>query len=265
MKTQIKKYIIYPVVGLMLLACDNKDSENQDLPDGNDWDIEIPTSAHKPGIGNTEGLPEGNSWQLPNGIELVDRARKPFDPNLALLYGSLNTFYADVNLVNHQEDTITVEIPSGLIFLYKREGRTQDGLLTSTIQVKVPPTFVGVINDTTTVYVGLGCLNYSKAFPWEENQEEDTKDYPIGKDMYKPGVVTTDENLLRLLEILRDYPKLALTQHYNPQEIFDDGYIVPEWQEIYATIQNALWQITDGPGLTRKDYNELLQALESYR
>lgn len=262
----MKNYIKYALIALVMIACDeSKDSENLDPSDGNDWDIVISSSANNPGIGNSEGVPEGDLWQLPNGIELVDRPHKPFDPNIGLLYGSLNTFYADVNFVNHLEDTLSVEIPSGLIFIFKHEGRTQDGILTSNLKVKVPPTFANAILDTTTIYVGLGCLNYSKAFPWEENQEEDTKDYPIGKDMYQPRMITSDDNLKRLLEVLWDYPKLSLKQHYNPQEIFDEDYEVPQWQEIYAQIQNALWKITDGPGLTRKEYRELLQALEPYK
>ncbi|MDN3725332.1 hypothetical protein QRD02_13170 [Aequorivita sp. SDUM287046] len=259
------RIIKYSLIALALVGCDKNDDDKREPLDGNDWDIVIPTSSNKPGIGNTEGLPIGTPWHPPQGIELVDRPNKPFDSNTELLYGSLNTFYADVNFVNHTEDTLSVEIPSGLIFIFKHEGRTQDGLLTSPLKVKVPPTFSAIIRDTTTIYVGLGCLNYTKAFPWEENQEEDTKDYPIGKDMYKPYVVTTDENLLRLLDIVGDFPNLALTEHYNPQEMFDDNYEVPKWQEIYAIIQNALWQITDGPGLLLKDYRELLEALEPYR
>src|SRR5690606_14141584 len=159
---------------------------------------------------------------------------------LRFLYGSLNTFYADINFVNHLNDTITLEVPSGLIFLFKHEGQTQNGILTSTVNIKVPPTYTDVLTDTTTVYIGLGCLNLSKAFPWEENQQPDTQNYPIGKDMYTPSIVTTDTNIVQFLDILKDYPMLSLTKHYNPQEMFEEDYVTPEWRVIYTLIQGVL-------------------------
>lgn len=265
----MKKFIGYALIGLTLAGCGKEgDPSLQDpLAEGNDWDIVIPSSADRPGIGNTDGLPVGVPWELPEGIESVERPDKPFDPDLGLLYGSLNTFYADINFINNRNVTVTVEIPGGLICLFKHEGRTQNGILTSTVRVQVPPTYAdgSTPADTTTVYLGLGCLNYSMAFPWEENQQWDTKDYPIGKDMYESSVVTSDPNLLKLLDLLKDYPKLRLTQHYNPQELFDEAYETPEWRVIYTLIQGALWEITDGSGLTRKDYRELVEALEPYR
>lgn len=265
----MKNLIVYALLGFLLTSCEEVGvSQLPDpLTEGNDWDIIIPSSKDHPGIGNTEGLPEGTLWQLPEGIELVDRPNKPFDPDLGLLYGSLNTFYADISFVNRLKDTISVELPGGLVCLFKHEGRTQNGLLTSTVRVKVPPTHTGdnIPADTTTVYLGLGCLNYSMAFPWEENQQWDTKDYPIGKGMYEPSVIITDQNIKKLLDLLKSYPKLSLSQHYNPQEMFDEDYETPEWRIIYTLIQEALWNITDGQGLIRKDYLDLLDALKPYK
>lgn len=255
---------------LLLFAACGKGS-GTGLPDpaeeGNDWDIVIPSSRNQPGIGNTDGLPAMTPWMLPEGIELVSRPDKPFDPDLGLLHGSLNTFYADVHFVNKLNVTVRVEIPGGLICLFRHEGRTQNGLLTSTVRIEVPPTYVNISTpaDTTTIYLGLGCLNYSMAFPWEENQQWDTRDYPIGKDMYEPVGIIVDPNISKLLDLLGRYQGLRLTQHYNPHDMFEPGYQTPEWQVIYSMIQNALWAITDGPGLTRKEYRELMEALEPYR
>ncbi|SEL52948.1 hypothetical protein [Parapedobacter koreensis] len=259
----------YMMVLLLLAGCGKGGVSGlpDPLEEGNDWDIVIPSSKDEPGIGNTDGVPAGAPWQLPEGIEVVARPDKPFDPDLALLHGSLNTFYTDVNFINRLNVAVTVEVPGGLICLFKQEGRTQHGILTSTVRIQVPPTYadVGTLADTTTVYLGLGCLNHSMAFPWEENQQWDTQDYPIGKDMYEPSVVNTDPNIGKLLDLLKDYPKLRLTQHYNPWDALEPDYETPEWQVIYGLIQNALWAITDGPGLTRKDYRELAEALEPYR
>lgn len=265
----MNKWMYYTVAIWLTVGCSK--GEGPGVPDpleeGNDWDIVIPSSKDKPGLGDTDGLPAGVPWQLPEGIAVVARPDKPFNPDLGLLHGSLNTFYADVNFINNGNVTVAVEIPGGLICLFKREGRTQHGLLTSTVRVQVPPTYADGSRpaDTTTVYLGLGCLNYSMAFPWEENQQWDTQDYPIGKDMYEPTVVTTDPNISKLLDLLKDYSKLRLTQHYNPQEMFDEEYETPEWRVIYTLVQGALWEITDGPGLTRKDYRELVEALQPYK
>lgn len=261
----IKYRICYALVGLLLGGCAEDGSSEQIDSQGNDWDIIIPSSKDHSGIGNTEGYPKGTPWVLPEGIELVDRPQKPFDPDLGLLYGSINTFYADIHFVNNLADTLTVKMPSGLVFIFKHEGQTQNGILTSTVNIKVPPTYTDVLIDTTTVYIGLGCLNLSKAFPWEENQQPDTQNYPIGKDMYTPSIITSDTNILHLLDILKDYPKLTLTQHYNPQEMFEEDYETPEWRVIYTLIQGALWKITDGPGVMRSEYQELLDALEPYK
>jgi len=265
----MSKWMYYTVAIWLLAACGK--GEGPVVPDpleeGNDWDIVIPSSKDKPGFGDNDGVPAGTAWQLPEGIELVARPDYPFNPDPGLLHGSMNTFYADVHFVNNLNVTVTVEIPGGLICLFKHEGRTQNGILTSTVRIEVPPTYVDIstLADTTTAYLGLACLNYSMAFPWEENQQWDTKDYPIGKDMYEPSVVTTDPNLGQLLELLEGYPKLRLTQHYNPWDAFEPDYETPEWQVIYGLIQQALWEITDGPGLTRKDYRDLVEALEPYR
>ncbi len=263
----MNKLIYFAGLLLIFAGCSKKGGELEEPGEGNDWDIVIASSKNQPGIGPTAGTPAGASWQLPEGIEITDRPGKPFNPDLRLLFGSINTFYADLSFVNRKNTVITVEIPAGLICLFKREGRVQNGILTSTVNIEVPPTFKddGSADDTTTVYLGLGCLNYSMAFPWEENQEWDTRDYPIGKDMYRPGVVTTDPNLLKLLALLKGYPGLRLTRHYNPQEMFSEEYQTPEWRVIYTLVQAALWEITDGPGLTRKDYRELQEALQPYK
>ncbi len=260
----MKKLGSYIFILSVLTACSSDDI----LKTGNDWDIVISSSQHVPGIGNTDGPHRGTPWELPEGVELVQRPGKAFDPNPQLLYGSLNTFYADFSFVNHLNVKIKIRFPAGLICLFDKEGRTQDGLLTSDVTLDLPAaasSFRKSGPDTTTIYLGLGCLNHSKAFPWEENQEPDTRDYPIGKGMYKPGVVTSDPNLRKFLDLLKDYPGLRLTRHYNPQEMFDPEYEPEPWRKIYMTIQGALWDITDGDGLSRQSYRELLEALKPYR
>ncbi len=261
----MKKLIFYLFILMIFASCGSDDI----IKVGNDWDIVISASEHSPGIGNNDGPYEGTPWELPEGVEMVQRPGKPFDPDPRHLYGSLNTFYGDFSFVNRLNVKVKIQIPAGLICLFSKEGRTQDGLLTSTVTVELPAATAPSLRksgpDTTTIYLGLGCLNYSKAFPWEENQDPDTRDYPIGKNMYVPGVVTSDPNLRKFLDLLKDYPGLRLTQHYNPQDAFDPDYEPEPWRKIYMTIQAALWDITDGDGLSRQSYRELTEALKPYR
>jgi hypothetical protein len=260
----MKNKWLLALAGLCFWTACKKDQNP--ITGGKNNEIIIASSKEQPGIGNSEGLPQVDSLELPEGLEWVRRPDFPFQTDIQFLYGNNNTFYADVHLINHRPDTLTLELPGGLICLFDREGGYQHGLLTSTVRIQVPPTYLDILNpDTTTAYLGLVCLNQHLALPWDENQSWDTQDYPIGKDMYKVYGITQDPNLMQMVRLLAQYPKLKVTKHYNPQEMFEEDYVAPAWLVIYHKIQHAFWKITDGPGLTRKEYQELLEALKAYQ
>jgi hypothetical protein len=228
--------------------------------------IVVPASKG-PGIGGVKGVPTGTELQLPPCIKIVERPHHPFDPDLKKLHGSLNTFYADISLVNECPDPITVEFPAGLILVSIHEG-TQSGLLITKEVITVPPAIRSGsrVKDTTTIYFGMACLNENKGLPWEENVEEDTRDYPIGKGMHKVGRITTDKGLQQLLTLFAGKPKLKVKQHYNPRDGFDPDSEnnFPEGMEIYGDIQKAIWQVTDGQGITKGELEKLKVKLKDY-
>jgi hypothetical protein len=217
---------------------------------------------NEPGFGETDGKPQGLPFTLPRGLRLVERPNLPFDPDIKKLYGHINTFYFDVNLVRdstwHGENLV---FPPGLVVVSTGEGRMQNGLLIERVILPVPPYKVNTSNDTLTYYLGVACINEKKAFPWENNTDEDIKNYPIGKGMYKPEVITTNPTVLQFLSLLEGQEQLRLKAHHNPWEQFDEGYVRPAWLTPYDVIQEKLWKLTDGKGLTQKDLEELMHVL----
>ncbi|RPD42071.1 hypothetical protein [Chitinophaga barathri] len=254
----------YFLITMLVLAaaCSDKDKSSP-LPFES-----IGSSKNQPGIGPNDGEPLGTAFTLPAGTRFVQRPNHRFDPDLDKLFGNANTFYVDVHLVN--DDTVKgdrmIEFQPGLVMMDVAPGRIQNGMLMDRVLINMPPTGSGPggVNDTVTVYLGVVCLNEDRGVPWGDNQEDDTRDYPIAKGMYLPSVVTSDPNLLRLISLL-DGKDLRLKRHYNPREIFDEHYIEPEWMQIYSMIQKMVWKITEENGLGKEDIRELTNALNAYQ
>lgn len=55
--------------------------------------------------------------------------------------------------------------------------------------------------------------------------------------------------------------KLALKHHFIPRLYVSADLPIPEWKEIHHMLQEMIWQVTDGPCITRnlKMYKELQQ------
>ncbi len=248
------------VLMAMLWGCskDLRILDEEDLP----FDSISPVK-NEPGFGETDGEHQGTPFTLPAGVRLVDRPHHRFDPDIEKLYGKINTFYVDIHLVRDSTwKGESVVFPPGLILTSQGEGRIQHGLLIGRELIPVPYYRQGTSNDTLTYYLGVACINAKKAFPWEDNFEDDVKEYVIGKGMYKPTVITQNPQILQFLSLFEDKEHLKVTQHINPWDQFNEGYVRPSWQIKYDVIQEMLWKITDEKGLTKRDLSELLIAIE---
>lgn len=264
------------MVLLTATSC-KKSGVDDDLGDGglNDFTIVIPSAKSELGIGDNDGVPAHTPLELPDGIRFVSRPNKPFDPDVSKLYGNVNTFYADVNVLVARdtiENTTPYQfiLPRGLLFIRTINSKIQNGLLMDRVVINIPPKASNGSTggkDTITVYVGLACINAGFGLPWEENIQgsADIRHYPIGKDMYLPLGVTKHSGLLQLAELLSQYPKLRLKQHYDPNLLFDEEYEQPEWMQIYFRIQEMVWKLTDGPGIMRGELEEFKKELEPYK
>lgn len=262
----MKRSSVFLLLAFSCLAC----SKSNNAQDGsaNDYSILIGSSKEAVGIGVNDGVPEGTTLTLPPTIEVVRRPNHQFDPSLDKLNGHMNTFYTDLHLVNNAAcgtAPVAINLPKGLVFVNRSGARMQHGLLISDVVILVPPGTCTNSKDTVTVYLGLACLNKTKGLPWEENWEPDTREYAIGKDMHEIGKITNDANLLKLLKLFENKPRLKLSRHFNPFDALDDDYVMPEWMEIYNEIQSAIWAITDGPGLLKKEHDELAIRLKEYQ
>lgn len=223
----------------------------------------IESIRHLPGFGDSDELPEGTLFQLPEGLELVSRKNFPFDPDPSKIHGIANTFYVDINIVSDSTwEGGEVIFPKGLVMLNIAPSRIQNGMLMGRVRINVPPYRSNGGKDTTTLYLGVACMNLSKGMPWADNFASDDREFPIAKDLHKPYVITINDEILKFLSILENKPHLELTRHYNPWDRMKEDYEEPEWLKPYSEIQDKFWKLTDGTGLNREDLQELLKAIQ---
>lgn len=217
-----------------------------------------------PGIGPDTAKPYNRPVDTWPGVKLVRRPNKPFNPDINLLHGNTNTFYVDVNLVNTNTTAKEHKFPAGTMFVsFARttdRRRYQNGMLMQEVTVTVPPT--GPQKDTMTIYLGLSSINLNAPSPL--GVKPGHPEYPIALDMYEIHDWTTYNPLLDFAEYLTHFPKLKLTKHYDPAELMKSVNDRPEWLRPYGWIQEAMYQITDGDGLSVSEQTELTKKLKPY-
>ncbi|VTR34604.1 hypothetical protein [Sphingobacterium thalpophilum] len=127
---------------------------------------------------------------------------------------------------------VTVELPAGLIGVSRIHDK-QNGLSIEKYLITVPPTErYGGGRDTTTVYIGMACLNKNRSMPWYDNIGPEQV-FPISRNNYPKFIVSTDPNLRKLLELLQGHPGLKVNAHWDPVAAHEEDYVVPEWMKIH--------------------------------
>lgn len=259
-----KHLLILPLSLILLLSCGKNEEE---LPVQDDDRIVIPSSNGNPGLGNSTEDPLGAALGLPSGIRIVKRPNRPFDPDIRKLYAHTNFFYVDLNFVNDRmpgSPPVTVELPPGLIGVSTIHDK-QNGVSIEKYLIVVPPTErYGHGRDTTTVYIGMACINKGRSMPWYDNEGEEMR-FPISRNNYERFIVTSDPGLLKLIDMLKGHPGLKVTRHWDPVAAHEEDYIVPDWMKVHNLIQENIWKLTDGHGMTVRDVKELKEKLKDYR
>ena len=177
------------------------------------------------GMGSSNAPPTGATYTWSRDVQ-VDQPIKGDDPSCVPddQHGTPHVGHGGLVRVclgfrNTAVVPLTVTLTPGLIFVSDDIG-TQNGVVLTKIDIVVPA------STTTTWYVPvyLFCLNLGR---------HPTLD---AQDTYQTGPVTDDAAVLELLALLKD-KQVPLA--------FD------------FTLQQILWDITDGTGLTQDDRNAL--------
>ncbi len=235
--------VVAAAVGLGFLACgdDDDDGRGGNPPPSNQFDAGV--NVFRPGLGEDEGEPQGTAFSLPTGVSYAGTIR-----GAAELSGECENASTDprgsgayvrvcVPLRNDTGVSMEVEFPPGLIVVATSEGRNQNGLLIERSIITVPPTPPGpggrddagtpdggVEENAFIVPLYMYCLN----------EERDPSSPYI---TYAVGPVTTDDALQELLRLL-------------------DGKRIDSSEDV-SVVQNALYSITEGRGLTTPDRNAI--------
>lgn len=219
---------------LYLILCSNlftsagcKKDDTRQVETGNGQE----TPGKIPGLGEMPGEPEGTQFNLPAGVRLVGEIEGQEDgaSSRDCLFDGQG-FNVIVKMTLKRDSTVsgplTVEFPPGLIITSASEG-FQDGLLVERILVTLPPVNTGSGGAECQVSLLLFCLNSARH----------TSDATA---RYKFGPVSSSKLISNLISRLKN-------KKINYRE-FEDGD--PVWFENQEKIQDAIWQLTDGNGMT---------------
>lgn len=210
----------------------------------------------RPGLGEDPGAPEVTPFVLPEGVRVmgVIRGANEYSGECDDASTQPNGTGAYVRICvpieNLSGAPVQIEFPAGLIVVATSEGRSQNGLLIERTLVTVPPTQRG----------GSGCLRPEN--DRRSRQRADQKSDPCAyvvplylyclneeRDPSNPYTtyaiagVTRDDGLLELLRLL-------------------EGKAVKSPHDV-AAVQDALYSITEGQGLTRQDRPALAKLPQS--
>ena len=217
---------------LMLLFLVNCKKESEPIRSAND------KPGHIPGVGEASGLPEGTQFALPKGIKLIGAivGEENGPDNGQCVYDG-SGFWVNVTMTLRNDSissSVTVEFPPGLVITSLSEG-FQHGLLLEQVLVTLPPKENGGPGQPCQVTLMLSCLNASR--------------HPSSAEAsYKLGPVTSSALLKDF--IYRLSGKKTKYSEYQGSDLFFEN------QEY---VQDALWSITDGDGLTDTDLKHISQ------
>jgi len=200
----------------------------------------------RPGLGEDPGPPDVTPFALPEGVRVMgvirgaDEYRGECENASTDSSGTGAYVRICVPIENLSGTPVQIEFPAGLIVVATSEGRAQNGLLIERTLVTVPPTPQG----------GAGCRRPEddRRSRLRQDQKPDPCAYVVPLYLYclneerdpsNPYItyafagVTRDDGLQELLRLL-------------------EGRAVKSSEDV-ATVQNALYSITEGRGLTRED------------
>lgn len=207
--------LLFFFVLLGFTACSNKDKDAIN---------EIPGEI--PGMGNSNEMPQGNLFQLPDGIRLATTIK---GDGCDTTYEVGSGHYVDlcVALINTTGADKEISFPAGLVFVADDRAANQSGLLIQGVKIKTKA------GKTVRCTVRSFCINAGK------HPSSDSYTYQLGP-------VTNSILIGQLIELLKN-KKTNIEDYPN-----EDAYT-----EATSRLQSYVWSITDGTGLSDFDKNEI--------
>jgi hypothetical protein len=174
-----------------------------------------PGGTRRPGIGASTEAPEGTPFSPPAGLTVVQPIAG-YDGQCASddeARGTGLTVRLCFTLINTSAQAQTLSMPAGLVFV-AQQNVVQNGMLLQPESITVPA------GQTLTVPLFLYSINLSRNVSAPE-------------DTFSLGPITQDTALREVLQ---------LVANKDLSEPLDA-----------ASVQNAVWHVTDGDGLTAND------------
>ncbi len=144
----------------------------------------------------------------------------------------------EMHLKNESKSEQEVVFPEGCIFKVKNEEGCQNGIILHRTCCKIDG------NSEDNFHLNLFCLNHGK------NGSDESYIYEIAG-------VTSSDLISEFIDILEPYSRLGY-EYIEEDDHFD------EFKNISETIQDNLWQITNGDGLCDNEKNEFENYLSQF-
>ena len=192
-----------------------------------------------PGLGETIGEVPGNIFILPNGIEVIGEINGSISSNnywyqsssseQSIHYYGSGPGYVDLllKLRNVSSKSITVTFPRATVFVSK-SGSTQNGILIQKVTITIPA------NSDYYLGIVLYCGNRHKSSASRVS-------------VYEIGIVCNASSLIDLCKLLQN--KMINIEKFSSTSISDRN----TYNSQKTLLQNIVWQVTDGNGLTQSD------------
>ena len=217
------------VIAVGNYSCNKSDDDKESAEPGNEKPGKIP------GMGNAGGEPLGEPFKLPAGISLKGDivGNEDGESGLDCVFDGQG-FWVTVKIKLHRDTGTTTPIevvfPAGLVVTSALEG-FQNGLLVERVVVTIPPIQPGSGGSDCQVTLMMFCLNADRK-PSDATAR------------YKFATVT---NSVQIKDLIQKLSGKRISFSAYPANNNDDYFLNQEF------IQEALWHITNGDGLTKKD------------
>ena len=233
------KQIVYCcLIVLSLFASCKKENNNENTKT---------EKINAPGFGTSTAAFTGINWQLPQGIVLKDSIRESswwtdVHGGTAISIGDFGglpggAFTVCLYLQNTTGQTITIQFPQELL-IFSNTIHTQNGVIISLGTITIPA------HSEKVVIAGAFCINLQRSVPDLHTDQGNLQAFSFGP-------ATVPAQLKEISDILK--PKNITYKSITTP----GGSVDPTRMAKLTIIQSAIWDATDGEGITAETKDAL--------